>query len=256
MKNAFSGLLLIIAIFSFSPMSATEVPMPFHEDYLAEVLKVSKDKMRIVSVEVQIRDDANGKGRKLSLDKHSLGQLTRYHPIYEGDAFRIRISVLSDEKGNQTESIDIIGRALPNSGLAFHRYKNLKFGTTAYGIEGEVKYQYDGENGCYYIQPKAYPEALVMIDEKKIRRIDFNDWSRVLSGTPFESLASGKVAYKEWIKAQKDIEVWEHEYQEGYYLIWRSKDKKYGMVAEFTDNKITAFRAGLGSHVTFIEGCA
>ncbi len=256
MKNAFSGLLLIIATFSFSPISATEVPMPFHQEHLVEVLKVSKDKMRIVSAEVQIKDNTGGKGRTLSLNKHALGQLKRFNPVYKGDAFKIRISVLTDEKGNQTESIDIIGRALPDSGLAFHRYKNLKFGTTVHGIEGEVKYQYDGENGCYYIQPKAYPEALVMIDEKKIRRIDFDDWSNVLSGTPFESLASGKVAYEDWIKAQKNIEVWEHEYQEGYYLIWRSKDKKYGMVAEFTYNKITAFRAGLGSHVTFIEGCS
>ena len=114
----------------------------------------------------------------------------------------------------------------------------------------------DSDSDCRYAKSSSYPNVLIMVKNSKIVRLDFEDIASVIQQTPFAELQNTELSIKELTEKFSHFEINEHEYETGFYLVVRSEDKKSGMVAEYVNKKITAFRIGFFPHVSYVEGCS
>lgn len=116
-----------------------------------------------------------------------------------------------------------------------------------------------GNPSCTYFRPQGEPQELgFMVTEGRISRIDVFKNRRIK--TP-SGLGIGSTEAEIKARFPGQIEVTNHEYvQGGHYLTFVPRDaadRRYRIVFE-TDasSRVTQFRAGKPSEVSWVEGCA
>lgn len=133
---------------------------------------------------------------------------------------------------------------------------DIVFGESINSISLPFRYQGAKLEGCQYVTVEKYPDISVMLVDNIITRIDSNNTKLITANSPFYGLATNAMKFTAFRKNYPEIEVLEHEYENGFYLRWYNKQQDKGIVVDYINGKVTAIKAGLIPSVLFVEGCA
>lgn len=105
---------------------------------------------------------------------------------------------------------------------------------------------------CYYLLVEGDSSVAFMIREGEVARVDVSDPRHAtLSGL---HVGDSEERAKQLYAGRYEIEP--HAYEEGHYLIVRSRDKRYALVIETDGRVVTRLRAGSMPAAEFVEGCS
>lgn len=259
-------LLSVLALMSLTACtndtsSFNEIPLPYHEEFAAVVIEREFQNSKLSKIKLlRIAEEGGGNAREYNISGRAILPFTRYSNKEIGDVFFLRHSIISDRKGQyESEHYNILN-VIPRKGQQFN-FKGVgevPFGLSLEKYQGRYStpYSYAKEAECRYVALYDYPGMLFMINNEKIVRADINDLFFATRNTPFYSLWSGEETFDQWKAANPEIEITQHEYQEGYYLTWYSKKRDAAIVAEYVQGKIKLVRGGMLPHAFYVEGCS
>ena len=105
--------------------------------------------------------------------------------------------------------------------------------------------------GCFYVKPKKLANALFMIIDGRLARIDVDG----LGITTERGILVGDSESHTLRVYGPSVKVVPNIYTDGHYLTVRSRTGEYGIRFETDKGKIERFYAGEFTAIQFVEGC-
>ncbi|GAA0539223.1 hypothetical protein FHS83_003682 [Rhizomicrobium palustre] len=101
----------------------------------------------------------------------------------------------------------------------------------------------------------------LMVQDKRVTRIDIGLPKKASGHAPILTpegvgVGSSEAAVRKAYGKRLLIEPHPYLYDQGHYLIVEDSDHKHGIIFETDTKRVTSYRTGLFSAVSYIEGCA
>jgi hypothetical protein len=112
----------------------------------------------------------------------------------------------------------------------------------------------DGDQSCFYVNPKNHPQIAFMIAAGKFVRVDVNERGiSTMEGVQVgDTQARAQQVYGVRLKVEPSRYTGN---KGGRYLTERSPNGGYGIRFETEKGKITTFYAGTYAAIQYVEGC-
>ncbi len=112
----------------------------------------------------------------------------------------------------------------------------------------------NGDQSCFYVSPKNYPQIAFMIADGKMVRVDVS--KRGLPTAEGVQVGDTQARAQQVYGAKLKVEPSRYTGNKGgRYLTLRSPNGGYGIRFETEKGKITTFYAGTYAAIQYVEGC-